>query len=310
MYKKMLIPLDGSELAEVVFPYAKELAGRLDLEVILLYVGSPARHGFAPMQQAYIERAADTVRRQSQEVQKKSGIKPGGKAVEVHGETAEGYPADEILRYTDENKIDLILMATRGLSGIKRWVLGNVAEKVLRASKIPTLIISAGIPDSTPYDKWPSRTILVPLDGSEMAESVLPHAEALAEQRGTETMDVVLLRVCEPPPMPTYDAPELSGVPLSWGKYMEEEVVKCKQVSAEYLAGIEKRFKNSKIKARSEVLVGKAGDVIVNYASKNPFSIVVMATHGRSGLSRLIYGSVAANLIYGVSNPIFVIKPQ
>jgi len=70
MYKKMLIPLDGSELAEVVFPYAKELAGRLNIEVILLYVGIPARQEFAPMQRAYIERAADVVGRDTPRVVK------------------------------------------------------------------------------------------------------------------------------------------------------------------------------------------------------------------------------------------------
>ena len=310
MYKKMLVPLDGSELAEVVFVYAKELAGRLDIEVILLYVSRSARQDFAPMQQAYIERAAETVKRQAQEVQQRTGIQAGGKPVAVHGETAGGYPADEILRYTDENNVDLILMATHGRSGVKRWTMGNVAGKILRASKVPVLLIRAGVPDETPYDQWPSRTILVPLDGSEMAESVLPHVLTLAKQRGSELMDVVLLRVCEPPTMPTYDAPEFSGVPLNWGKYMDEEVARSKQTAREYLAGIEKQFKDSKINVRSEVLVGKAGDEIVDYVNKTPFSIIVMVTHGRSGLSRLIYGSVTANLIVGSSSPILLIKSQ
>ncbi len=61
---------------------------------------------------------------------------------------------------------------------------------------------------------------------------------------------------------------------------------------------------------RSEVLVGKATDTIVDYAKKNPFDLIVMATHGRSGLGRLVYGSVAVNLLNGVSNPIFLVKPQ
>ncbi len=309
MYKKMLIPLDGSELAEVVFPYAKELAGRLDIEVILLYVGSPGLREFAPMQQAYVKQAAENIQGQARAIQKKTGITLDSKLIHARGELATGYPAEEILRYADENGVDLILIATHGRSGLKRWALGNVADKVLRASKIPTLVVSAGIPDTTPYDEWPRKTIMVPLDGSELAESVLSHAEALAKQRG-EPMDVILIKVCEPPAMPTYYAPELSGVPLNWGEYLDQEVVKCKQMSLEYLAGIEKRFKDSKINVRSEVLVGKAADELVGYATKNPFSIIVMATHGRSGLSRLIYGSVAANLIYGVSNPIFVVKPQ
>ncbi len=155
MFKRMLVPLDGSDLAEVVFTYAKELAGRLDIEVISLYVGTPARREFVPMHQAYIERAAEIIRHQAQEIQEKTGIKPGSKPIKSRGEIAEGYPAEEILRYADENNVDLLLMATHGRSGLKRWVLGNVADKVLRASKVPVLLVHAGIPDETDYDKWP-----------------------------------------------------------------------------------------------------------------------------------------------------------
>ena len=127
-----------------------------------------------------------------------------------------GYPPDEILRYADENDVDLILMATHGRTGPKRWTMGSVADKILRASKVPVWLVRALIPDETPYDKWPSKTMLVPLDGSELAESVLPHAEALAKQRDTKLLEVVLLRVCEPTVAPSYYAPELSGVPLNW----------------------------------------------------------------------------------------------
>ena len=307
MYKRMLVPLDGSELAEVVFTYAKELAGRLGLDVILLYVGHPAACEFTPMRRAYIERAAGIVRRQSKMIQKRVGIQSGGKPVEVRGELATGYPAEEILRYADENAVDLILMATHGRSGLKRWVMGNVADKILRASKVPVWLVRAGIPEETPYDKWPKITILVTLDGSELAESVLPHAEVLAKQRGTKP-DVVLLRVCEPSTTPAYYAPELSGVPLNWGEYAQQETARCKQEAKEYLARMEKRLKDSHISVRSEVLVGKAADEIVDYANKNPFNLIVMATHGRSGLSRWVYSSVAENVLQGVSSPILLIR--
>lgn len=311
MYQKILVPLDGSELAEVVFTYAKELAGRLDVEVILLYVYSSALREFIPMHRAYIERAAEIVRSRAREVQERTGVQPGGKPVEVRGEMAEGYPAEEVLRYADENKVGLILMATHGRSGRKKgWIMGSVASKVLHASNAPVLLVSAGIPDEIVYDQWPSKTILVPLDGSELAESALPHAEALAKQRGTELVDVVLLRVCEPPATSSYYVPELAEVPLNWGKYIEQEMAKCKQVAQEYLSGIEKQLKDKGIIVRSEVLVGNAADGIVNYANKNPFNLIVMATHGRSGFSRLVYGSVAANVLHGVSSPILLIKPH
>ena len=308
MYQRMLVPLDGSELAEVVFTYAKEIAGRLDLDVILLYVGTPALHEFTPMHQAYIERAAETIERQAQDVQKRTGIQPGGKPVKAQGEMAEGYAAEEILRYADESNIDLVLMATHGRSGRRGWVMGNVADKVLRASKVPVLLVRAGIPDETPYDQWPKRTILAPLDGSELAEAVLPHVEVLAQQRTTEPIDVALLRVCEPQVTPSYYVPELSAMPLNWGEYVQQETAKCKQVAKEYLDGLEKQLKDSSINVRSEVLVGKAAEEIVDYANKNPFNLIVMATHGRSGLSRWVYGSVTENVLQGVSSPVLLIR--
>ena len=309
MYQRMLVLLDGSELAEVVFPYAKELAGRLDLDVILLHVYSPALREFVPMHQAYIKGAARTVRRQAQEVQKELGIEPGGKPIKVRGELAMGYPADEILRYADENAVDLILMASHGRSGIKRWVMGSVADKVLRASKVPVWLVRAGIPDQVPYDQWPTRTIIVPMDGSESDESVLPHVEVLAKQRGTEPLDVALLRVCDIPVTPSYYSPELSGVPLNWGEYMEQEMARSKQVAKEYLAEVAKRLKDIGISVQSEVTVGKAADEIVNYANKNPFNIIVMTTQGRSGLRRLVYGSVTESVLLGVSSPILLVRP-
>ncbi|MFC2056267.1 universal stress protein [Chloroflexota bacterium] len=308
MYKRMLVPLDGSELAEVVFTYAKELAGRLDIDVILLHVSSPAAHGFVPMHRAYIMQAADIVRCQAQEVRERAGIQPEGKQVEVRGELVVGRPADETLRYSEENDVDLILMATRGRSGVTRWAMGSVADKIVRASKAPVWLVRAGVPDETSYDKWPKITILAPLDGSELAESALPYVEALAKQLDTKPVDVVLLRVCEPPVMPSYYGPELAEVSLDWGNSLQRGMVKVRQVASDYLAGIEERLKDSNISVRSEVLEGKATDVITDYANNNPFSVIAMATHGRAGLSRWVYGSVTEYVVLGISNPVLLIR--
>ncbi len=309
MFRRMLVLLDGSELAEVVFTYAKELAGRLDLDVVLLHVYSPATRDFAPMHRAYIQRAARAVSRQAQEVQKKLGVKPEAKPVKVRGDLAMGYHADEILRYADENDVDLILMATHGRSGTKRWVLGGVADKVLRASKVPVWLVRAGVEDETPYDQWPAMTMLVPLHGSEAAEAVIPHVEALAEQQRAEPVNVVLFKVCEPTITPSYYSPELSGTPLNWGEYMEQEMARCKKVSTEYLAEVAKQLTDKGITVQSEVLVGKAADMIVDYANKNPLSLIIMTTRGRSGLRRLVYGSITESVLVEVSNPVLLVKP-
>jgi len=308
MYQRMLVPLDGSELAEVVFTFAKELAGRLDLEIVLLHVAASGEDEFAPMRRAYIKQSAETIKHQAQEVQARTGFQPGSKPIEARGELTVGHPAEEILRYAEENAIDLVLMATHGRSGIRRWAMGSVADKVLRASKAPILLVRAGIPGEPVSGQWPIKTILVPLDGSELGELVLPHVEILAKRRDTEPIDVVLLRVCEPPATPTYYGPDLSEVPLNWGQFVQQETYRGKKVAKEYLAEIEKRLKGINISVRPEVLVGKAADMIVDYAKKNHFDLIVMATHGRAGLSRWVYGSVAEYVLLGVSSPVFLVR--
>src|SRR3972149_77229 len=134
MYKTALVPLDGSELAEVVFNYARELAGRLGIDLILLHVYSPDEAESEPMRRSYLERVAEIIRRTSEEEREKAGIKYGDKPVKVTVHVSPGYPPDEILKYADANGVDLILMATHGRTGVKRWTMGSVADKVLRAS--------------------------------------------------------------------------------------------------------------------------------------------------------------------------------
>jgi nucleotide-binding universal stress UspA family protein len=306
MYKRMLVPLDGSELAEVVLPYAKELAGRLDLEVILLHVCEPHRSESQFMCQSYIEHAAEIAKTQSREVQTKTGAPEGGKAVEARGEVVTGHPAEEIIKYASENNIDVILMATHGRSGVKRWVLGSVADKVLRASQIPIWLVRAAIPEEIIHDEWPKRTMLVPLDGSKLAESVLPHVEALAKQRGAELINIVLLRVFEEPYV-NADYPEAS-MNLTWKEHVRRIREHFKQEAERYLIGVQNRLTSASLKVRSEVLMGNPADEIISYAHKNHPNLVVLASHGYSGIGRWEYGSVADKVLHGVSSPIFMVR--
>ena len=303
MYKKMLVPLDGSELAEVVLPYAKELAGRLDLDLTLLHVcESQPESQF--MCRAYLERAADIVRVQSREVQSKTGAPSEKKAVEAQIHVVHGHPAEGILRYAEENKPDLILMATHGHSGIRRWALGSVADKVLRQSKIPVWLVRANIPEEIIHDEWPKRTLLVPLDGSKFAESVLPHVQALTKQRGAELVNVVLVRVYEKPFI-SADYPE-----PDWAKHVERMVNHFKQEAEKYLDEVKESLSAAGLHVRTEVLMGEPANEIIKYAHNNHPNLVMMATHGSSGLSLWEYGNIANKILRGVSSPIFLVRPH
>ena len=304
MYKRMLAPLDGSELAEVVLPYAKELAGRLNLELILFHVCEPPGVESQFMCRTYLDHVADVVQKKSREVQVKTGVSSGEKAAAVRVELGTGNPAEEILRYAEDNKVDLILIASHGHSGVRRWILGSVADKVLRKSRVPVWLVRANISEEIVHDKWPERTILVPLDGSIFSESVLPHVEALAKQRGAELVNVVLLRVFEKPFI-TADYPEPDS------EAHEKRIINhFKQEAEHYLVKVEKRLADAGLNVRTEVLMGQPANEIINYAHNNPPNLIVMATHGSSGLSLWEYGNITDKILHGVSSPIFLVRPQ
>jgi len=306
MYKKILVPLDGSELAEKVLVYAKEFSARMDFDVLLLHVCARDQYEALPMHRAYLERVADGLRTQSEDIRAVIGAQQKRETPQIIGKVAVGYAAEEILRYSDEEKVDIILMATHGRSGITRWVLGSVADKVLRASRIPVLLVRTPAAEEMVYDQWPKRTLLVPLDGSKLAESVLPHLGILAKQRGVETVEVVLLRVYEPPVVPA-DYP--ASLPVSWEEHVEQEMARRKQEGEQYLAEIQKGLEKAGIKARSEVIIGRPADSILEYSNTIRFNIIFMATHGRSGLSRWAYGSVAEKVLTGGTSPLFLVRP-
>ena len=153
MYKKMLIPMDGTQLAEKTLPYAKELSGRLDLDITILRVCTPEEQAFQSMQQIYIDHIAEALANQAMEIQLSASLPTKFKPIKAKGKIVVGYPAEEILRYAGKHKIDFIIMATHGYSGIKRWRLGSVADKVLRVSKVPVLLVRAKTSDEIVYDK-------------------------------------------------------------------------------------------------------------------------------------------------------------
>ena len=150
------------------------------------------------------------------------------------------------------------------------------------------------------------KKMLVPLDRSQAAESILPHVIELAKLQGAEKCEVVLLNVCEVSLIPEY---YLSEIPLSW----QDHTIRCKRSAQQYLSKVEKSLKNAGLNVSSVVLMAKAGEgnpasYIVDYA--NAFDLILMSTHGRSGLSRWALGSVADKVMRRVDIPIFLTRPR
>lgn len=294
-YHHMLVPLDGSKLAEVVLGYAGDIASRLGVEVTLLHVYPPEEKALSALHQGYINWAAYSL-----------GCGLGDHNINVTGKVAEGYPAEEILRYAEQNQVDLILMATHGRSGLSRWIIGSVSEKVFRASNVPVWLVR-GDPNFQAYQEGITNTIVVTLDGSKLAEQALPYSEALAEQWGPERIGITLLSVCETPTIPSDYPPDM---PLTWERHVEQEIKICQQKTAAYLQSIAEKLSAKGIEVTTEILMGGAARAISNYVNERPPRLLVMATHGRSGLGRILIGSVAESVMGSVSVPVFLVKPQ
>ncbi len=303
MFKRMLVLLDGSKLAEVVMSFAGELAGRLDLDLDLLHVCSSQEADQLPMRRAYIEHMAETLLGRTEEIRHKVESKPGDRVIQARGTVVVGYPADEILKYADENNIDIIMLATHGRSGIRRWGLGSVVDKVIHEAKVPIWLVPSQLSEDILYDISQERSVLIPLDGSKSAEEVIPYIDELTKQKGLET-EIILINVAKPSSVSFQPAEETKAL-------IGENLSSLRTAGEFYLKDVAKRLKSSGLKARTDQLVGDPAEEIVRYAAKYHPRLIAMSTHGRSGFSRFAFGSVTENVMRRLQKtPLFLVRPQ
>jgi nucleotide-binding universal stress UspA family protein len=186
MYSRILIPLDGSKTAEKVLPYARSVARSLKIPVELMAVTEILT--LTPGKAHHLDALVDAAILRNQEYLQKIAKTFTGVGVDYTVEA--GAPEEVIITKGAANNGTLIAMATHGRSGIKRWLLGSVAEKVQRGANNPVLLVRADEKAGTEGELTPSR-IIVPLDGSELAEAVLPSVVELAK---AINLKVTLLR--------------------------------------------------------------------------------------------------------------------
>ncbi|MBN1322018.1 MAG: universal stress protein [Thermoleophilia bacterium] len=285
MYKKMVVLLDGSELAEVVFEYAQELSGRMHLDVELLHVCRPQEAEQAPMRRAYMEHMATVLCEKAEEIRRKYAKETLEECVYARGNVVVGNPAQEILKYVDENDIDLILMSTRGSSGVGDWDIGSIANKVIHASKIPVWLVPVELREEIIDDTMPRKDLVVPLSGSKMSEAAVSHAAQIVRQRGKETpSELVLLHVYDP------------GIVVT--RAALDDADKRRAEMKAYLEGVAKPLRDEGLVVRTEVLTGEPAEAVITYLKVNPAQLLAMATRGHRSLSRVIFGSVTENVIH------------
>ncbi len=280
MLERIMVPLDGSEHAEAVLPFARELSRGSAVDVV--GVNRP-QGGLERLLGAYLEKIAAEFQAE------------GGKARAV---VLEGSPAEKIIDYAESNDIGLIAMATHGRTGGSRWALGSVADRVLRGGSVPLLLINPTRASARRARKKLFRNVLLPLDGSQLSEKALPYGRELAKGTGTR---VWLLRVSQP-----------QHLIIDAGEYMmtnvEAAVQGLEQTALAYLAQVEAPLKAQGIKLTSQALTGTPAETILEYARTKKIDLILMSTHGRGGLSRWVFGSVAARVLRAAEVPFLLIS--
>jgi nucleotide-binding universal stress UspA family protein len=301
MFNRILVPLDGSQLAEGALPYALSLAAALDASLTLLTVVQPMQlisDYYIPYDAsleaeqlaaagAALDETADSLRH--------AGAR-------VMTAVAVGYAASEILHYTEENGIDGIVMATHGRGGAFHWAFGSVARKVLTAATVPTLVVRAQEAPTHPETAATIGRILVPLDGSERAESVLPLVMDLARSSGAS---VTLARIVQFPGGIYFASPY---APMVAAETFDQSMAETREAAKAYLHAAADRFRAAGIGAETVMQDGDAAGRLLRLLDAQPFDLVVMATHGRTGIPRFVLGSVAERMIEASHTPVLLVR--
>jgi nucleotide-binding universal stress UspA family protein len=296
MFRTLMVPLDGSEQSEQALPYAVRLAlaSGARLALVRAALGPPPsgfdweRQQLAAVSEAesYLAEVADKVITR----------------VPVVTSTIYGNPAAKLLDAVEELRADAIVMATHARTGLDHFLHGSVAEAVLAKSPVPVFLVHGRSDDAPrpPFDPISAR-IVVPLDGSPFSEAAVPVACQLLGVAG----ELVLVSVAAAPDHVERDE---RGRPRAFLDQQEEAL---KRDVFDYLRNVAARLRDTDpdLHVTIDVRVGDPAPGIVMAETDRGADLVVMSTHGRTGLGRAVMGSVAGEVLRTGSAPVVLVGP-
>ncbi len=285
--ERILVPLDGSSLSEAIIPVAEALARDHGAELLLLRAIRPQGAEPLEFEAEPASEAEAYLARKARELEARG-------LPRVRWSLWHGKPEQAIAEAATKERVDLITMTTHGRGGLGRLLLGSVAESLVRQSPAPVLLVR-GQPSWQP---GATGRILVPLDGSQVSEAMLSVVERLA---GPFDFTIDLLHVVEPVP---------SAAMAEVATRLEELIELRRADSEEYLSKIAAALEAKGLRVRRAVRVGRAVDVIPDYARAEGVGLIAMTTHGRTGLGRLFFGSVAERVLRTVAVPVLLWKAR
>jgi len=279
MFARILVPLDGSALAESVLIQVRRLLARQDAELLLLRVVT-----LPPSAEADAGEPLDLLWSRATDYLQNLTAQLAAQGLRVRFKVSEGFPANRILEAARKEKVSLIAMSTHGRTGLARWAFGSVTEKVLRSSPVPVLAIPSfvgvgGDAVARGARELPFRKILAPISPEALTLEVLPALTEFARLFGSS---VSLLNVC---------GGAECAVPLHEMRTAFE------------------RLRKEGIAAEPMLRQGEPAVQILEACREEGADLIAMTTHGRSGVSRWIMGSVAEKVLWSSNVPMLVVRP-
>lgn len=301
MFNKLLVPLDGSELAERALEPALTIAHsvkgeqgditllRVPATDMILVPDAAVLTGYGIM---WPDQSLEQSRQETRDYLAAICKAKASPQLKLHTQLLEGNVAEVILEAATAAQADLIIMSSHGYSGLNRWLLSSVAERVLHSAPCPVLVIRS--PE-------PPRHVLIPLDGSALSERALePGLELAARLNGTAT----LLRAIPMLEASLFDRAE--KIEPGMGRRMEQDF---HEAAENYLRDLGAEHARPGLTINYIVTHTPAADSILRYAETHPVDVIAMSTHGRTGLRRWVYGSVTEKVLRGAAYSMLVIRP-
>lgn len=308
MFARILMPLDGSELAETALPYGEELAAKLGSEIVLYHVRGTDQPELEHIHEVYLDTVAGNARRTV-------GETPKGAKVTVEIESGE--PAQNICDLVAKKKIDLIVMTAVSASGLKIGkMLGSVTDHVCHTVPVPVMIVRPQNAKRLRRKKQVFNNILIPLDGSALSGRALPAGEELAA--GLK-IPITLFEMV-PLVYPSANISNLYGSDYVTINDRDEQVIEYNLAKANEaeesrvqadLMEIEKELKEKGLTVDHKITSGiDAAKEIIDISKGAGADLLVMSTHGRSGLDRWLLGSVTEKVLRYGTIPLLIVNAR
>jgi nucleotide-binding universal stress UspA family protein len=296
-FQSILVPLDGSPLAEQAIPVAQALAerARCKLKLVLVHDRITLMPGpdYTRLELAMQKADREYLKSVTARLRERLGRS-------VSSAVLQGLPVETLARYIRELGADLVVMTTHGRGGLRRAWLGSVTDQLIRSAEVPVLVVRPGEAGAAP-PVWEPGEILVALDGSPLAEAALEPAIEVARLWDAELSLVQIVSPITPTSSPHLTFP--SG-------YSDQVTALRRESAQDYIRDVAEQIRESGVRASGVAVIGGAApETLIELADPKRVGLMVVATHGLGGVRRMVLGSVADKVVRGANVPVLVVRP-